>query len=82
MRRRAQLAVAWVLHRPTVASAIVGASRPGQLAETAGAAAVRLDDELMERIDAVLGDLVERDPAKTARPNDVMPAWRPPPAAG
>ncbi|MEU4471608.1 aldo/keto reductase family protein [Micromonospora sp. NPDC023888] len=78
----AQLAVAWVLHRPTVSSAIVGASRPGQLTETAGAAAVRLDDELMERIDAVLGELVERDPAKTARPNDVMPAWRPPPAAG
>ncbi|WP_433127008.1 aldo/keto reductase family protein [Micromonospora sp. CA-240977] len=78
----AQLAVAWVLRRPTVASAIVGASRPGQLAETAGAAEVRLDDELMERIDAVLGELVERDPAKTARPNDVMPAWRPPPAAG
>ncbi|MEU7586116.1 aldo/keto reductase family protein [Micromonospora sp. NPDC049230] len=78
----AQLAVAWVLHRPTVASAIVGASRPEQLAETAAATALRLDDELMRHIDAVLGDLVERDPAKTARPNDVPPAWRPPPAAG
>ena len=78
----AQLAVAWVLRRPTVAGAIVGASRPEQLAETAGAATVRLDDELMARIDAVLDELVERDPAKTARPNDVMPAWRPPPAAG
>ncbi|MFG2048183.1 aldo/keto reductase family protein [Micromonospora sp. NPDC048935] len=78
----AQLAVAWVLHRPTVASAIVGASRPEQLAETAAATALRLDDELMRRIDTVLGDLVERDPAKTARPNDVPPAWRPPPAAG
>ncbi|MFC5922213.1 aldo/keto reductase family protein [Micromonospora vulcania] len=72
----AQLAVAWVLHRPTVASAIVGASRPEQLAETAAATAVRLDAELMARIDAVLDDLVERDPAKTARPNDVMAAWR------
>ncbi|MFG1915452.1 aldo/keto reductase family protein [Micromonospora sp. NPDC048898] len=78
----AQLAVAWVLHRPTVASAIVGASRPAQLAETAAATAVWLDDELMARIDTVLGDLVERDPAKTARPNDVPPAWRPAPAAG
>ncbi|GAA2189023.1 aldo/keto reductase family protein [Micromonospora lupini] len=78
----AQLAVAWVLHRPTVAGAIVGASRPEQLAETAGATTVRLDHELLARIDAVLGDLVERDPAKTARPNDVMPAWRPPPTAG
>ncbi|GAB3954312.1 hypothetical protein GCM10027614_61200 [Micromonospora vulcania] len=65
-----------MLHRPTVASAIVGASRPEQLAETAAATAVRLDAELMARIDAVLDDLVERDPAKTARPNDVMAAWR------
>ncbi|WP_328420028.1 aldo/keto reductase family protein [Micromonospora sp. NBC_00389] len=72
----AQLAVAWVLHRPTVASAIVGASRPEQLAETAAATAVRLDDDLMARIDAVLDELIERDPAKTARPNDVLPAWR------
>ncbi|WP_406078386.1 aldo/keto reductase family protein [Micromonospora sp. NBC_00858] len=72
----AQLAVAWVLHRPTVASAIVGASRPEQLAETAAASAVRLDDDLMARIDAVLDELIERDPAKTARPNDVLPAWR------
>ncbi|RQX13449.1 aldo/keto reductase family protein [Micromonospora arida] len=78
----AQLAVAWVLRQPTVAGAIVGASRPEQLAETAKAATVRLDDELMAEIDAVLDEVVERDPAKTARPNDVMPAWRPPPPAG
>ena len=52
----AQLAVAWVLRQPTVAGAIVGASRPEQLAETAKAATVRLDDELMAEIDAVLDE--------------------------
>jgi aryl-alcohol dehydrogenase-like predicted oxidoreductase len=72
----AQLAVAWVLHRPTVASALVGASRPTQLAETAAAASIALDSELMARIDTVLGDLIERNPAKTAQPNNVMAAWR------
>ena len=30
-------------------------------------AGVRLDDEVMKRIDDVLGDAVERDPAKTQR---------------
>ena len=31
------------------------------------AAGVRLDADVLKRIDDVLGDVVERDPAKTAR---------------
>lgn len=36
------LAVAWVLQNPNVAAAIVGASRPNQLVDTATAAGVNL----------------------------------------
>ncbi len=62
----AQLAVAWVLQNDNVASAIVGASRPEQVVENVKAAGVRIPAELMTRIDQVLGDTVERDPARTA----------------
>jgi aryl-alcohol dehydrogenase-like predicted oxidoreductase len=63
----AQLAVAWVLQNPNVAAAIIGATRPEQVHDNVKAAGVRLDDEVLARIDDVLGDVVERDPAKTAR---------------
>jgi aryl-alcohol dehydrogenase-like predicted oxidoreductase len=61
----AQLAVAWVLQNPNVAAALVGASRPEQVYENVKAAGVKIDPELMARIDDVLGDMVERDPGKT-----------------
>ena len=54
----AQLAVAWVLREPNVASAIVGASRPEQLDENAGASGVKLDDATLAAIDEALGDAV------------------------
>jgi aryl-alcohol dehydrogenase-like predicted oxidoreductase len=63
----AQLAVAWVLQNPNVAAAIIGASRPEQVEDNARAAGVRLDADVMKRIDDILGDVVERDPAKTQR---------------
>jgi aryl-alcohol dehydrogenase-like predicted oxidoreductase len=61
----AQLAVAWVLQNPNVASAIVGATRPEQVTENAKAAGVRLDPALLAGIDEALGGVVERDPALT-----------------
>ncbi len=64
----AQLAVAWVLQNPNVSSAIVGASRPEQVQEAVGAAGVRLEAELLTRIDEVLGDVVYRDPSFNASP--------------
>jgi aryl-alcohol dehydrogenase-like predicted oxidoreductase len=64
----AQLAVAWVLQNPAVSAAIVGATRPEQVAENCKASGVRLDADLMRRIDEVLGDEVERDSARTASP--------------
>ena len=63
----AQLAIAWVLRNPNVSAAIIGASRPEQVTENVRAAGVRLDDDVLARIDEILGDVAERDPGKTAR---------------
>jgi len=54
----AQLALAWVLQEPNVASAIVGASRPEQLDENVGGSGVKLDDATLAAIDEALGDAV------------------------
>jgi len=48
----AQLALAWILREPNVASAIIGASRPEQLRDNAGASGVTLDGETLQAIDA------------------------------
>ena len=61
----AQLAVAWVLQNDNLAAAIIGASRPEQVAENVKASGVEIPAELMRRIDEVLGDVVVRDPALT-----------------
>ncbi len=62
----AQLAIAWVLHNDNVAAALVGASRPEQVASNVQAAGVRLTDEVMTRIDEALGDVVVTEPGQTA----------------
>src|SRR3954466_2105218 len=63
-----QLAIAWVLQNPNVASAIIGASRPEQVTENVKASGVKLDPVLLQKIDEVLGDVIERDPEKTQSP--------------
>jgi aryl-alcohol dehydrogenase-like predicted oxidoreductase len=64
----AQLAVSWTLQNPNVAAAIIGATRPEQVRENVAAAGVRLDADLMSKIDEVLGGVVTRDPGRTASP--------------
>lgn len=64
----AQLAVAWVLQNPNVSAAIIGASRPEQVAENAAAAGVKLDPELLRRVDEILDPVVVRDPELTRSP--------------
>jgi aryl-alcohol dehydrogenase-like predicted oxidoreductase len=64
----AQLAVAWVLQNPAVSAAIIGATRPEQVRDNVRAAGVKLDAEVMKRIDDVLAPVIERDPAKTVSP--------------
>ena len=49
-----QLALAWVLRRPEVSSAIIGASRPEQIDDNVGASGVSLDEEVLEAIDKAL----------------------------
>ncbi|GAA1704031.1 aldo/keto reductase family protein [Kribbella yunnanensis] len=56
----AQLAIAWVLQQPGISSAIVGASRPEQITNSAAASGVKLDPSLLQTIDAILGDCVVR----------------------
>lgn len=60
-----QLAIAWVLQNDNVAAALVGASRPEQVADNVKAAGVKLEADLMAKIDDALGNIVESDPAKT-----------------
>ncbi|PDP88734.1 aldo/keto reductase [Glycomyces fuscus] len=67
----AQLAVAWVLQNPNVSAAIIGASRPEQVEDNVKAAGVRLDADLLAKIDEVLGDSVQRDPALTKSPENI-----------
>jgi voltage-dependent potassium channel beta subunit len=63
----AQLAVAWVLQNRNVAAAIIGASRPEQVAENVKAAGIKLDDDALKAIDDILGDKIVRDPSITAQ---------------
>jgi aryl-alcohol dehydrogenase-like predicted oxidoreductase len=64
----AQLAVAWVLQNPNVSAAIIGATRPEQVAENAKASGVTLDAELLKKIDIVLDGVVTTDPDETRSP--------------
>jgi voltage-dependent potassium channel beta subunit len=70
----AQLAVAWVLNRPGISAALVGASKPEQLIDSAAASGVELSDDVLAAIDAALGDVVVTDPARTL---DSSPKQRP-----
>jgi aryl-alcohol dehydrogenase-like predicted oxidoreductase len=56
----AQLALAWVLRLPNVASAIVGASRPEQVRANAAASGVELGADTLAAIDEALGPVVVR----------------------
>ena len=49
-----QLALAWVLRQPNLASAIIGASRPEQVVENTGASGIRLDESVLQAIDTAL----------------------------
>jgi aryl-alcohol dehydrogenase-like predicted oxidoreductase len=64
----AQLAIAWVLQNPNVSAAIIGATRPEQVTENVKASGVKLDAELMKRIDEILDPVIVRDPALTRSP--------------
>ncbi|MFC6704922.1 aldo/keto reductase family protein [Flexivirga alba] len=64
----AQLAVAWVLQNDNVASALIGASRPEQVTENVKASGVKLEADVLAKIDDALGSLAQRDPSLTKSP--------------
>jgi len=52
----AQMAIAWVVSRPFVTSALIGATKPDQLAADLGAADLHLPSSLLDAIDAIHDD--------------------------
>lgn len=66
----AQLAIAWVLQRPNVSTAVVGASRPQQIRDNAHAIDISISDDMAQRIDAILDGVVETDPRKIDSPRE------------
>jgi aryl-alcohol dehydrogenase-like predicted oxidoreductase len=57
-----EMALAWVLREPNVASAIVGASRPEQVHANAKASGIELPADVLAAIDEALGDVVVTGP--------------------
>ena len=68
------LALAWVLSNDNVAGAIIGASRPEQVASNVAALEVELTDEVKARIDQVLAPVAETSIDKTTSPA-ARPSW-------
>ena len=60
----AQLALAWVLRLPNVASAIIGATKPEQVDENAGAAGRDLSAETLAAIDSTLVPVIGPQPKR------------------
>jgi aryl-alcohol dehydrogenase-like predicted oxidoreductase len=56
--RQSQLALAWCLKNPNVSTAIIGATRVGQVEENVAAveALEKLNDSVMKRIESILED--------------------------
>jgi aryl-alcohol dehydrogenase-like predicted oxidoreductase len=57
-----EMALAWVLRRPELASAIVGASRPEQVHANAKASGIELSADTLAAIDEALGDAPVTEP--------------------
>ena len=58
------LAVAWTLAQPGITSPIIGASRPNQLDATIGALDVKLDADLLKRLDEMTREFRRGDSAR------------------
>lgn len=60
-----QLSLAWVLHNPNIAAALVGASRPEQLEDTVKASDITLDDATYQAVNDALSGVAVTDGAET-----------------
>ncbi len=63
----AQLAIAWVLRRPEITSAIVGARRPSQVDETVGGAGWTIESSDLEHIERLLVERRNKIPEVTTQ---------------
>ncbi len=61
-----QMALAWVLRRSEVASAIIGASRPEQVTENASASGIELPENVLEAIDGAVAEVMVTEPRLAA----------------
>jgi len=59
----AELAMAFVLEHPAVSSAIIGPRTMGQLEQLLAGEALRLDDEVLDRVDGIVAPGSDVDPA-------------------
>ncbi|MED4227149.1 aldo/keto reductase family protein [Neobacillus cucumis] len=48
------LALAWILRQPNVSSALIGASKPGQVEENVKAVEIQLSNEVIQKIEGIL----------------------------
>jgi voltage-dependent potassium channel beta subunit len=62
-----QLALAWILRRPEISAAIVGATKPQHVIESAGASNIELSADILEQIEKVLDNKPQWPP--TYEPN-------------
>lgn len=65
----AQFALAWVLQNSNVSAAIVGASRPDQIASNIAAAGKTIPSEIMAKVDQVLAGSIITDPSLNKSPD-------------
>ena len=63
-----QLALAWILSNPNVASAIMGATKPKQVTENAKGSGIKLEAAVIKEINAALKPIVKTDPELTSSP--------------
>ena len=62
-----QLALAWILRRPEISAAIVGATKPEHVIESVGASGITLSANILEQIEEVLDNTPQWPP--TYAPN-------------
>jgi aryl-alcohol dehydrogenase-like predicted oxidoreductase len=57
-----QLALAWILNNPNVATAIMGATKPKQVTENAKGSGIKLEPAVIKAINDALKPIVQSDP--------------------
>ncbi|MCT2537201.1 aldo/keto reductase family protein [Aquibacillus koreensis] len=59
-----QLSLAWILRQQGVSSAIIGASRPGQIEENVKAVDIELSEDTLQKMEIILEEIKDFHPAR------------------